>query len=214
MLIDGGLTTLALAQVPQDARDLDALGYDGLFTFEGKDDPFLPLVLAAVNTRGSARDGDGDRFPRTPMLSRTSATICRRSRRDASSRARRPDPAAHRAALLTPGRIRRRACASWCSRSARSGAAGTRASSSISAASSNAHADDAVLRSGPEPARAAHLRRRRRPQMTEAAGEVADGFFVHPFNTPESCATRRCRRSSAGRARGRRREGFEIMHQR
>jgi len=68
MLIDGGLTTLALAQVPQDARDLAALGYDGLFTFEGKGDPFLPLALAAEHTSGvTLGTAVALAFPRSPM---------------------------------------------------------------------------------------------------------------------------------------------------
>jgi probable F420-dependent oxidoreductase len=40
---------------PRDARDsfrhLEEIGYDGAFSFEAKLDPFLPLVLAAENTR-------------------------------------------------------------------------------------------------------------------------------------------------------------------
>jgi probable F420-dependent oxidoreductase len=52
------------------------------------------------------------------------------------------------------------------------------------------------------------------PQMTEAAGEVADGFFVHPFNTPESVRDVTLPALERGLARaGRRREGFQISHQ-
>ncbi len=68
MHIDGGLTTLELAQVPAAARDLEALGYDGLFTFEGKGDPFLPLVLAAEHTaRVALGTAVAIAFPRSPM---------------------------------------------------------------------------------------------------------------------------------------------------
>lgn len=68
MLIDGGLTTLELAQVPGAARDLAALGYDGLFTFEGKGDPFFPLVLAAEHTeRIALGTAVALAFPRSPM---------------------------------------------------------------------------------------------------------------------------------------------------
>jgi probable F420-dependent oxidoreductase len=68
MRIDGGLTTLELAQVPAAARDLAALGYDGLFTFEGKGDPFLPLVLAAEHTeRVTLGTAVALAFPRSPM---------------------------------------------------------------------------------------------------------------------------------------------------
>jgi probable F420-dependent oxidoreductase len=68
MLIDGGLTTLELAQVPAAARDLAALGYDGLFTFEGKGDPFLPLALAAEHAPGrTLGTAVALAFPRSPM---------------------------------------------------------------------------------------------------------------------------------------------------
>lgn len=68
MEIDAGLTTLELAQVPAAARDLAALGYDGLFTFEGKGDPFLPLVLAAEHTDGlTLGTAVALAFPRSPM---------------------------------------------------------------------------------------------------------------------------------------------------
>jgi probable F420-dependent oxidoreductase len=68
MLIDGGLTTLELTGVPQAARDLAALSYDGLFTFEGKGDPFFPLVLAAEHTeRIALGTAVALAFPRSPM---------------------------------------------------------------------------------------------------------------------------------------------------
>jgi probable F420-dependent oxidoreductase len=47
--------TTAPLEDPRDARtlfrELEELGYDGAFSFEAKHDPFLPLVLAAENTR-------------------------------------------------------------------------------------------------------------------------------------------------------------------
>jgi probable F420-dependent oxidoreductase len=46
--------TTAAMEDPRDARttfrDLEAIGYDGAFSFEAKLDPFLPLVLAAEHT--------------------------------------------------------------------------------------------------------------------------------------------------------------------
>ena len=46
--------TTAPMEDPRDAREsfrkLEAIGYDGAFSFEAKLDPFLPLVLAAENT--------------------------------------------------------------------------------------------------------------------------------------------------------------------
>jgi len=48
--------TTAPMEDPRDARrtfaELEAIGYDGAFSFEAKLDPFLPLVLAAEHTQG------------------------------------------------------------------------------------------------------------------------------------------------------------------
>ena len=49
MKVDGSLTD-NLAEIPTRARDLEAGGYDGAFTFEGPHDPFLPVLLAAEHT--------------------------------------------------------------------------------------------------------------------------------------------------------------------
>lgn len=68
MHVDAGLTTLELARVPEAARGLEALGYDGLFTFEGKGDPFLPLALAAEHTdRVALGTAVALALPRNPM---------------------------------------------------------------------------------------------------------------------------------------------------
>jgi probable F420-dependent oxidoreductase len=68
MKIDCGLTTFRLDEVAAHAREIEALGYDGLFTFEGKGDPFLPLVLAAEHTeRLDLSTAIALAFPRSPM---------------------------------------------------------------------------------------------------------------------------------------------------
>jgi probable F420-dependent oxidoreductase len=52
--LDVKVYTTAPLEDPRDAREifprLEAIGYDGGFTFEAKHDPFLPLVLAAEHT--------------------------------------------------------------------------------------------------------------------------------------------------------------------
>ncbi len=68
MKVDAGLTAVHLTDVPKTAREIEALGYDGLFTFEGQTDPFLPLVLAAEHTsRVELATGIALAFPRSPM---------------------------------------------------------------------------------------------------------------------------------------------------
>jgi probable F420-dependent oxidoreductase len=52
------------------------------------------------------------------------------------------------------------------------------------------------------------------PRMTEIAGEVADGFFVHPFNTPESIRDVTLPALERGLAlSGRQRSTFQVSHQ-
>ncbi len=52
--VDPGLRDAAmrldLLQVPEMAREVEALGYDGLASGETKNDPYLPLVMAATST--------------------------------------------------------------------------------------------------------------------------------------------------------------------
>jgi probable F420-dependent oxidoreductase len=50
MRLDAPLLATELARVPAEARGLETLGYDATFTFEGPHDPFLPLLLAAEHT--------------------------------------------------------------------------------------------------------------------------------------------------------------------
>jgi probable F420-dependent oxidoreductase len=50
MLVDAPLISASLSAVPETTRTIEALGYDGVFTFEGPHDPFFPLVLAAEHS--------------------------------------------------------------------------------------------------------------------------------------------------------------------
>jgi len=68
MKVDGGLMTVDMRNAAKQARELEALGYDGLFTAETSHDPFLPLVLAAEHTeRIELGTGIAVAFPRSPM---------------------------------------------------------------------------------------------------------------------------------------------------
>ncbi len=68
MKIDAALTTTDLAAVPEHARALEAVGYDGIFSFEGPHDPFFPLLLAAEHTeRLELTTAVAIAFARSPM---------------------------------------------------------------------------------------------------------------------------------------------------
>jgi probable F420-dependent oxidoreductase len=68
MKVDGTLMAADLASAANHARELEALGYDGIFTAETSHDPFFPLVLAAEHTeRIELGTGIAVAFPRSPM---------------------------------------------------------------------------------------------------------------------------------------------------
>jgi probable F420-dependent oxidoreductase len=68
MKIDAPLVTQRLADVPAAARQMEADGYDGAFTFEGPHDPFLPLMLAAEHSeRLELTTAIAVAFARNPM---------------------------------------------------------------------------------------------------------------------------------------------------
>ena len=68
MQLDAGLETRKLFDVPLSVRELEALGYDGVSTFEGPHDPFYPLVLAAEHSeRVRLATSIAIAFARNPM---------------------------------------------------------------------------------------------------------------------------------------------------
>jgi len=68
MKIDAPLLAGNLNDVPAEIRGIEAQGYDGTFTFEGPHDPFLPLVLAAEHSeRLELATAIAIAFPRSPM---------------------------------------------------------------------------------------------------------------------------------------------------
>ncbi len=68
MQIDAALTTTDLRAVPAAAAAIEAAGYDGVFTFEGQHDPFFPLLLAAEHTeRVQLTTAVAIAFARNPM---------------------------------------------------------------------------------------------------------------------------------------------------
>jgi probable F420-dependent oxidoreductase len=68
MLVDAALTTTSLREVPAAAAALEAAGYDGILSFEGAHDGFLPLLLAAEHTeRVQLTTAVAIAFARSPM---------------------------------------------------------------------------------------------------------------------------------------------------
>ncbi|MCA9503507.1 MAG: LLM class F420-dependent oxidoreductase [Spirochaetaceae bacterium] len=70
MKIDSGIGyTSDLSKVPEEARRLEAEGYDGMVTAEISSDPFLPLVLAAEHTEHiELMTSIAVAFARNPMI--------------------------------------------------------------------------------------------------------------------------------------------------
>jgi probable F420-dependent oxidoreductase len=68
MQVDAALTTASLDDVPSAAPEIEAAGYDGVFSFEGTHDPFFPLLLAAEHTeRIQLTTAVAIAFARNPM---------------------------------------------------------------------------------------------------------------------------------------------------
>ncbi len=215
MKVDGGLVGVGLDEVGERARELEGAGYDGAYTFEGPHDPFLPLLLAAEHTeRLELATAIAIAFARNPM---TLAGI------------------GYDLQLASEGRfilglgsqikphIEKRFSMPWSSPAAR-----MRELVLAVKAIWACWQDGAPLRfegdfyrhtlmtpffnPGPNP----HGRARIwlagvGPTMTEAAGEVADGFIVHPFSTERFLREVTLPALERGFERaGRGRDGFEI----
>jgi probable F420-dependent oxidoreductase len=68
MKVDAALTVTDLNAVPKAAPAIEAIGYDGIFSFEGPHDPFFPLLLAAEHTeRVQLTTAVAIAFARNPM---------------------------------------------------------------------------------------------------------------------------------------------------
>ena len=68
MKVDAMLQGTGLAELAKEARDREAAGYDGLWSFEGPHDPFLPLMPVAEHTsRITVGTAIAVAFARNPM---------------------------------------------------------------------------------------------------------------------------------------------------
>ena len=186
-------TTLVLdnpADAPALAASLEQAGYDGLFTFEGQHDPFLPLALAARSTqRVQLGTGIAVAFARNPMSLAYQANDMQ---------------------LLAEGRfvlglgtqvqahIEKRYSSVWSHPAARlrDMVLAIRAIFSAWQTGERLQYEGEFYRHtlmtpafspgpnpyGPPPIYCGGFG----PKMTEAVGEVADGFIVHPFHSAAS----------------------------
>lgn len=68
MKIDAPLLSDSLAGAAESARARAELGFDGLFTFDGPHEPFLPLAMAAEHTRCDLMTAVAVAFARSPMI--------------------------------------------------------------------------------------------------------------------------------------------------
>lgn len=69
MKIDTGLAVSRLQDVPAAARAAEAMGFDGLWSVETSHDPYLPLALAAEHTtRIELGTAIAVAFPRSPLV--------------------------------------------------------------------------------------------------------------------------------------------------
>ena len=215
MKIDAPLLATNLAEVPAEARTIERIGYDGTFTFEGPHDPFFPLMLAAEHTsRLEVATAVAIAFPRSPMQL---ANV------------------GHDLQVFSRGRfilglgsqikphIEKRFSATWSKPVAR-----MREFVLALRAIWRCFNEDAPLafhgefyrhtlmtpffNPGPSPygPPRVFLAGVGRP-MTRVAGEVGDGLFVHPLNSPEFIRTTTLPALQEGFARAERpRDGFGI----
>ncbi len=69
MKVDTGLMAASLNEVPRIAKQVAEVGFAGLWTAEAQHDPFLPLVLAAEHTEDvELGTAIAVAFPRSPMV--------------------------------------------------------------------------------------------------------------------------------------------------
>ena len=212
--------TTAPLEDPRDARTLfphlERIGYDGAFSFEAKHDPFLPLVLAAEHTR-------------TLQLGTAIAIAFARNPMNLANLAYGLQSISGGRFLLGLGsqvrpHIEKRFSSVWSRPAARmrelvlavraifdrfEGKAELRFEGEFYRHTLMIPAfDPGPNPFGPPPVYLGGFG----PRMTEVAGEVADGFFAHPFQTRKSLLEHTLPALERGLAkRARRRDDLDII---
>lgn len=217
MRIDAALTATSLTDVPAAARAIEAAGYDGTYTFEGPHDALFPLLLAAEHTtRLRLTTAVLIAFARSPM------TVAQ---------------TAYDVGLASNGRftlglgsqirthIEKRFSMTWSHPAARMREYVLAVRAIWAAWNDGAPLDfrgdfysHTLMTPFFDPGPAPHGVPRIAlagvgPRMTEVAGEVADGFIVHPFTTERFLREDTLPALHRGLARsGRRADDFEVMY--
>ena len=189
MKLDTALIVQDLAKAGEAARALEAGGFDGGFTFEGPHDPFFPLALAARETeRLELGTAVAIAFARNPMivaqlawdlqaLSRGRFNLGLGSQVRAHIVRRFGQPFSRPAARMREFVLALRAIWSAWQDGSKLDFRGEFYEHTLMtpffAPAPLECAKPRVFLAGVG------------PRMTEVAGEVADGFIVHPFHTPE-----------------------------
>jgi probable F420-dependent oxidoreductase len=188
MKIDGAILSQGPSDAGPAARKLEEIGYDGGFTFEGPHDPFLPLVAAAEQTEKlELATAIAVAFSRNPM---TLATVANDLQLQSSGRF-----------ILGLGsqirpHIEKRFSMPWSKPAARMRELILAIRAIWDCWRTGERLDfrgefythtlmTPLFSPGPNPYGSPRIFLAGvGPKMTEVAGEVADGFFVHPFHTP------------------------------
>jgi probable F420-dependent oxidoreductase len=187
MLVDAALTTTDLHAVPDAARAIESAGYDGIFSFEGQHDAMFPLLLAAEHTeRVQLTTAVVIAFARNPMtLAQTAYDL------QLASRGR------FNLGLGTQIKphIEKRFSMEWSKPAARMREMVLAIRAIWASWHEGAKLDfrgdfythtlmTPFFNPGPSPYGVPRIFLGGvGPLMTEVAGEVADGFMVHPFST-------------------------------
>ena len=191
MKIDSALLVTDMKQIPRRVRELEEAGFDGCLTFEGPHEPFMPLALAAEHSELDIGTGVAIAFARTPM---TVANLAHDLQHFSDGRfwlglgsqikphieARYSMPWGRPVPRMKEFvRALRAIFACWSSNETLS-FEGEFYTHTLMPPLFN----PGPANGGPPPIYLGAVG----PKMTAAAGEVADGLFVHPFHTERSLA--------------------------
>lgn len=217
MKIDTTLLT-ELADAGPKAAQLEGLGYDGAYTFEGPHDPFFPLALAAAQTeRMELCTAVAIAFARNPMLlanigwdlqalsrGRFILGLGSQIRPHIERRFGMPwsKPASRMREMVLAIRAIWRNWAEGGRLDFRGEFYNHTLMTPMFNPGANPYGNPKIYLAGVG------------PKMTEVAAEVADGFFTHPFHTAKSWQQNTLPALEAGLLKaGRKREDFDVCFQ-